>query len=214
MFKRLFVCTSWYRWMMEVTIRSTLRKSGNFTQEDIGRIWNLYRETMKKLSDMLEDISSEYHLAWSVMIYAIYRICLQNGIENDRAIELAGEIVFDNMGAQNYGIYLEKMLDKSKNPFDTMVKISKKQETEFFGSTFRFERVFDTTERYSSLVHRCFYLDVYRRLETPELMKIACRFDLISWSQGINPEKHKVFFSRPKTLGLDGVPCDFSFRKL
>ena len=51
------------------------------------------------------------------MIYAIYRICLHKwNRKTDRAIELAGEIVFDNMGAQNYGIYLEKNAGQVQKP--------------------------------------------------------------------------------------------------
>jgi hypothetical protein len=92
-------------------------------------------------------------------------------------------------------------LDKAKDPFHEIVKASKYQEKYFFGNTFEFTRQVDNHNRYLALIHKCFYNDFFRRNGAPELMKIACQWDFISWSKGIEPEKHHVSFfpkiSRP-----------------
>jgi len=48
----------------------------------------------------------------------------------------------------------------------------------------------------------------------PELMQVACKWDMVSWTRGIVPDRHKISFQRPVTLGLEGMDCEFIFDRL
>jgi hypothetical protein len=42
-------------------------------------------------------------------------------------------------------------------------------------------------------------------------MKIACKWDLISWTRGINKERHGIIFERNVMLGNKEKDCEFIF---
>jgi hypothetical protein len=212
-FKRLFTLSFWYEVSLNVTIWGTLRKTGKFDRADIKSIEEKYRQLKKKNRYLIKDIPSEYHLAWSSIMLAIYDVCMEKGNGQEQSISITENVVFSNMKSDTVAGYVKKALDKAKDPFKEMVKTSKKQEKDFFGSTFRFSRLVDDDRAYLARVSDCFYLNYFRNNNALELMQIACKWDLISWSKGIIPEKHGLTFSRPFTMGLDDKDCDFGIKR-
>jgi len=110
--------------------------------------------------------------------------------------------------------YIKLALDKTKDKFTYMVNSSKNQEKNFFGSTFTFYRKVDNNNSYHLRVSKCLYYDFFIKNNAPELMKIACKWDMISWTTGIVPERHNITFKRPVTIGLDNKDCEFDFDRI
>ena len=77
-----------------------------------------------------------------------------------------------------------------------------------------FKRTIDNKSCYHLIVKKCLYFEYFKVNNALELMKIACKWDLVSWTQGIIPKKHKFSFERPVTLGLDNKECEFNFDRL
>jgi hypothetical protein len=213
-FKRLFTLSFWYEVSLNITIWGTIRKTSEFSQTDIESVKEKVRQLKKKNRYLSKDIQSEYHLAWSSIILAIYEVCREKGYGQDQSIDFTENVIFTNMKADKIAAYIRKSLDKAADPFRMMVGNSKNQEKNFFGTTFCFNRLVDDGKAYLSRISDCFYNNYFRVNHTPELMKIACKWDLISWSKGIIPEKHGFVFERPFTLGLDDKDCDFSFKRI
>ncbi|EPG74979.1 L-2-amino-thiazoline-4-carboxylic acid hydrolase [Leptospira fainei serovar Hurstbridge str. BUT 6] len=213
-FRRLFITNFWYELSMNLTYWKTLKNSPIFNPEDIKRIKANYRNFKKQDKSYLVDIQSEYHLSWSCLIRATYDRCIENGFSIDRSIEITENLLFENMKPDKIAKYILKALNKSKDPFQYMVNVSKRQESNFFGSTFSFSRATDDLNSYHLLVHDCFYNSYFRRHQVPELMKIACKWDLISWSKGVSQDRHGITFSRPTTLGLNDSDCQFNFERV
>lgn len=204
----------WYDLALRTTIASTLTKHGRFTREDLRRTRDAYRGFRRGNYLMVKDLLSEYHLSWSSMVAAIYLTLREKGCGLDEAVEATGDLVFKNMGSDSVAGYISVALDRAKDRFAYIVRSSKRQEVGFFGTTFEFYRPTDTEGAYRLRVRSCFYNDFFRKNGLPELMRVACRWDIISWSKGIVPERHGIRFSRPKTLGLDNVDCEFDFERL
>jgi hypothetical protein len=214
MLRRLLHMTFWYDLALRTTIATTLKKRACFTAREIedtrGTYLRLYREHRTSISD----IQSEYHLSWSSMIASIYLTLKGRGMAASEAVELTGALVFENMGADAVAGYIAKGLDRAKDCFAYIVASSRRQEVSFFGRGFGFYRPVDSDKAYHLRVRKCFYLDFFRKIGFPELMAVACEWDLISWSKGIDPVRHGISFSRPLTLGLDDSDCQFDFEKL
>ncbi|EQA47029.1 L-2-amino-thiazoline-4-carboxylic acid hydrolase domain protein [Leptospira broomii serovar Hurstbridge str. 5399] len=199
---------------MNLTYWNTLKRSTIFNQDDIKKIKANYRSLKLQNKGRLVDIQSEYHLSWCCLIHATYNRCIEKGFSVERSLEITENSLFENMKPDNIGKYILNALNKSTDPFGYLVGTSKRQETNFFGSTFSFSTTVDDLNSYHLLVHNCFYNNYFREHQVPELMKIACKWDMISWSKGIIPEKHGITFSRPATLGLDNSDCKFNFERI
>jgi hypothetical protein len=115
------------------------------------------------------------------------------------------------MEAESVAKYMEQALDKARNKFAYIVNSSKKQELNFFGKTFEFNRAIDNENKYHLNVRRCFYYGFFKENNAEELMKIACKWDLISWTRGINKERHGIIFERNVMLGNKEKDCEFIF---
>ncbi|EQA36563.1 L-2-amino-thiazoline-4-carboxylic acid hydrolase domain protein [Leptospira inadai serovar Lyme str. 10] len=204
----------WYELSMNLTYWNTLKNSSIFNREDIRKIKANYQALKRQNKERIVDIQSEYHLSWSSLIHATYNGCIEKGFSAERSIEITEDSLFKNMKPDNIAKYIVNALNKATDPFGYLVRVSKKQESNFFGSTFSFSRTIDDPNSYHLLVHNCFYNNYFRSHQVPELMKIACKWDLISWSKGIVPEKHGITFSRPTTLGLDDSDCQFNFERI
>lgn len=210
--KRLVSMNFWYDVALRTTISTTLTQRG-MVASDVRKTLALYRKLRRENRGLIQDIPSEYHVSWSSMIAALYLTLREQGKGVAEAIETTGALIFQNMGADSVAGYISSSLDKAKDKFASIVKSSKQQEVDFFGKTFDFYRPLDTDRVYQLRVRSCLYLDFFRENGLPELMAIACRWDMISWSKGIDPTRHGIVFSRPKTLGLDGVDCEFDFER-
>jgi hypothetical protein len=204
----------WYDVFLRLTYFGSLSKGGGFNPVEIRKTRDIFKKLVNGNRSLLKDTKSEFHLSWCSAILATYRVCLDKGMDVDSAIAFTSHAIFANMQADSIADRVRRMLDKSKDPFRAMVNSSKSQERDFFGDTFEFTRPVDNDARYTAIVHTCFFNDFFRKNSAPELMRIACQWDLISWSKGIDPQKHHVAFSRPETLGLGGTSCPFSFTRL
>lgn len=213
-FKRLISKNYWYDVTLRTTIGKTIKQMTDFNKEEISTIKKTYTNLRKDNSHLIEDIQSEYHVSWCSMILSLYRICLSKGITQAEAMDIVEKIIFTNMDVQSTAKYVEAALDKSKDPFSYIVGSSKNQELNFFGHTFIFEREIDNENSYHLKVKKCLYYDYFKSYNVLELMKIACKYDMVSWTQGIVPEKHKLIFQRPFTIGLDGKDCEFNFDRI
>ena len=210
---KIFTNNFWYDLMLRLTYFQTLSK-GLFNKDEIRNIKIEFENLISKNKFLLGDVYSEFHLSWCSAILATYHACLNKGIEKKEAVEFCEQAIFENMQAGAISRRIEIMLDKSKDPFRAIVNSSKYQEEKFFGNTFVITREVDDENRYEALIHKCFYNDYFRGNGAPELMRIACRWDFISWAKGIIPEKHGIKFTREVTLGLDGKECPFYFERI
>jgi len=104
-------------------------------------------------------------------------------------------------------------LDRSADPFGELVAISKRRESEAFGSSFVFERERDDDEAYLLNIRRCFWNDFFARAGVPELTRVLCEFDR-NWFEAIEPERHGLRFERTTTLGHGGTHCPFHFHRV
>jgi hypothetical protein len=211
---KCFVRNYWYDVFLRWTYFRTIRTRKVFDANEINQIKNSFRKLIQTNRAMLGDVYSEFHLSWCSAILATYRACLVKNMEKQDAIEFTAAVIFENMQADAIANRIRAMLNKAKDPFMVMVNASKHHENKFFGNTFQFSRMIDNDSQYQAVFHKCFFNDYFHNNGVPELMKIACAWDLISWSKGIDPEKHRLTFSRPVSLGLNGKDCSFTFNRL
>jgi hypothetical protein len=204
----------WYDLALRTSYFRSLVRNKVFTVDEIGQVKSEFKETIMRNKRLLGDECSEFHLSWCSAILATYRGCLNKSVCGNEAVEITAGAIFGIMHPEYVVRHIRTILDRSADPFSAMVRASKRQEKKFFGNTFEFTRPSDDNDKYHLLVHRCFYNDFFRINGAPELMTIACRWDLISWSQGIVPEKHGIKFSRLVTLGFDGKACTFDFERI
>jgi hypothetical protein len=209
--RRLFHRTFWYELALKTTLRSTLRRSGRFSEFEIDSLLARSKRLERESRHLLVDLQSEYHISWCAVIQAVYEAYLGKGQIEEAAIEATKAVIFENLNAAMLAKRVERTLDRSRDPFATMTRLSKDQEKRFFGDGFRFDRIADDESSYRVEVRRCLYCDYFRENGLPELMRVACAWDLASWSLGVAPERHRMRFERPITLGLDGEDCDFRF---
>jgi hypothetical protein len=210
-FKRLLIKTFWYDIALNFTIWKTLNNSKEFNREKIKFIRKRYYDLKRINKSFIIDIQSEYHISWCSIILAIYEMCIKSGFSQEQALDITENMVFTNMNPESVANHINKALDKTNDPFFFMVKSSKNQEKYFFGSTFRFYQSIENSNSYHLRVSNCLYYNYFKKNKAPELMRIACKWDMISWSKGIIPEKHGIIFKRPITLGLDNKDCEFDF---
>lgn len=204
----------WYDVILRVSFFNTLGRRGLFGADEIAKVKRDFKGIIAGNRSILGDVLSEYHLSWSSAVLAAYRACIDKKMDEAGAIEFTAGAIFENMRADSVSERVMKMLDRSRDPFRAIVAAAKRQEERFFGNTFTFIRETDDDRRYGAVVKKCFYNDFFRRNGAPELMRIACQWDLVSWAKGIAPERHGVRFSRPVTLGLDGKECLFCFERV
>jgi hypothetical protein len=188
-----------------------LKSKDVFSEDEIREIKKVFRQSIQSNRRMLGDTFSRFHLSWCSAILATYRVCLKKGMSEAEAIDFSETAIFENMHADEISARVRQTLDKARDPFRAIVNASKHQERHFFGNTFSFSRNIDDENHYLAVVQKCFYNDFFRANGSPQLMKIACKWDFISWGKAIIPERHGLTFSRPVTLGLDGGECPFSF---
>lgn len=213
MIQRLGHRTFWYGLALLTGYWGHLRRGGVFSEEDVRSIRRDFRKLTAMERQAITDIQSEYHLAFSAAILATYKRAIACGLTVPEAVEMTQASLFQFLRADAVAGRIRAALDRSKDPFRTMVSSSRDQEENFFGDSFTFQRPVDNEKNYTLLVHRCFYNDFFRRHDALFLMRIACNWDLVSWSRGIHPERHGVTFERPVTLGLDDTPCEFRFSR-
>jgi hypothetical protein len=212
--ERIASKTFWYDVSLRTTIWKTIKKTKYFDKTDIYLIKASYVNLKKLNAYLIDDVQSEYHLSWCCIILSIYNMCLSKGITQSESIDITEKIIFTNMKTQSISKFIESSLDKSKDPFSFMILSSKNQESNFFGKTFIFDRTIDTKDSYHLKIKKCFYYDYFKSNNSPELMKIACKWDMVSWTQGIVTKKHRMIFQRPLTLGLDNKDCEFNFDRI
>ncbi|GGK04940.1 hypothetical protein GCM10010123_38640 [Pilimelia anulata] len=103
------------------------------------------------------------------------------------------------------------MLDRTDDPFTTLVAASKQREQSYFGPSFHFERPVDDGDTYVLDVRRCLFHEVLAAVDRRPLQPILCRFDL-NWADAIDPSRHKLRFLRPVTHAT-GTTCRMLFTR-
>jgi hypothetical protein len=179
----------WYGLTLKLTIQKTLKETGKFTKSEIKDILADYKAVFVSNKSKIIDYQAEYHVLWCSVIAAIYQKLTTMCFSEEQALELTKEVIFTNMGAESISNYMAKALDNAANKFLYIVNSSKKQEINFFGKTFTFRRVVDNDNKYHLLVKKCFYYDFFKEAKMPELMKIACEWDLGSLAGAIGKLK-------------------------
>jgi hypothetical protein len=211
---KFFIQNFWYDVILKLIYFKSLKKNGIFDKDEIAVIKKEFKIIVSDNKSMPGDVYSDFHLSWCSAILATYKACLKKKMTKEKSIEFTANAIFENMKADNIAQRIKTMLDKSNDPFKTIVNSSKYQEENFFGSTFVITRPIDDDNHYLCIISKCFYNDFFRRNESQELMQIACRWDYISWTKGIIPDKHKIKFERKTTLGLDNQECPFDFERI
>jgi hypothetical protein len=101
-------------------------------------------------------------------------------------------------------------LDQARDPFATMVELTKDRELHAFGAGFHFEHPDDDDRRYTAEVTRCYYHDVLAANGAERLTSVFCAFDA-NWIDAIDPGRDGLAFERPETIGTGGNSCPFRF---
>lgn len=158
--------------------------------------------------NLLEDEQSHEHLHTTSLVIAAFEE-LKKVFDVKLTLEIIKYAFVDSLSFITYET--EQFLNKSKNPFKDIVKISKQKE-EMYGKTFTFHRKKDDDEAYLLEVKKCFYCKILKLNKAEKLMPIFCDFDTI-WMNAIDPKKHKFRFDRPETIGTGGNICKFYFTK-
>lgn len=100
------------------------------------------------------------------------------------------------------------------DPFALMVGFSKDRETNYFGPSFAFTRDRDDQSAYHLSVDRCFYHHVLTAAGAPEVTVVACAWDEGTWGAGVEPERQRLTFRMPETIGRGAARCRFLFDRL
>jgi hypothetical protein len=162
-------------------------------------------------AERIEDQHSKFHLQLMALLLAGYR-SLQGLISKEEALALLKRATIEpSLAAIGEGV--KYALDQAPDPMQVLVEASRQRETDFFGSSFTFERYQDDQQAYILHVRRCFYERFARENGVPELMQILCEWDW-SWARAIEPARHAFSFELPTTLGYGADMCRFCFRRL
>ncbi|MDR1031393.1 MAG: L-2-amino-thiazoline-4-carboxylic acid hydrolase [Treponema sp.] len=211
---KYFNANFWYNVWLKLTIKNTLLKIGGINKTEAKNILADYKRIFTINKIKIIDIQLEYHVSWCSMILAIYKTYRNKNYGQKSAIEITEKIVFQNMGAESIEKYMARALDRAKDAFAYIVESSKKQEVDFFGKVFEFNRLIDNENKYQLDIKKCFYYEFFHENNSEELMEIACKWDLISWIQGIDKQKHKINMERNITIGNKEKDCEFIFERI
>ncbi|TWP51108.1 hypothetical protein FKR81_15875 [Lentzea tibetensis] len=148
------------------------------------------------------------HLRLTATVIAGYQVLLRS-VPRDEALRRVAAAFHEPIRPFVHDGTRE-MLDSADDPFTAMVDTSKDREDNYFGADFTFVRSADDGRSYLVDVHRCFYWDLLRANDVPELGPVFCEFDA-AWIGAIDPDRHGFTFSRPTTLARGGATCPFHF---
>jgi len=164
-----------------------------------------------RCKELLSDQASVEHLELVALLTAIYR-GLQRVLKlpADATLKILLQTFIHEQQA-HISSFTRRALDQAEEPWRRIVSMSKDKEREF-GETFAFERIVDNAYAYQVHCTKCFYYDLAKFLEVPELMEILCAWDW-NWAAGIQPEKYGFCFERPTTIGYGSDVCRFYFYK-
>jgi hypothetical protein len=160
---------------------------------------------------MIVDRAARTHLGMTALVLASYRVILPHFKDSESVIS-ALEGTFTGVGKRWIKLYTRLMLGFSRDPFSTMIGVSKKRIENKYGKTFVFEYSGDGRNNFVITTKKCFYHDFFVANDIPELTRVFCSGDN-NWFDEIKPEKHGFKFERPLTLGYGGSECPFIFTR-
>lgn len=172
----------------------------------------LYAQLISAVEEKAKNHEHESKMRKKVLRMAIlpyislyYLLQEQQNLSKEDAYELIEQFLWDYGAVRNKASY-EKM---AKLPFFfTILKIT-------YSTAFRYSGVWnvDIIEKSGKLfkfnINKCLWHDTCALYKCPELCRIFCRCDEISY-QGF---EKKAAFSRSTMLGENGYCCDFQFAK-
>lgn len=156
------------------------------------------------------DAQSAGHLKLTSLLLASYRVLMRK-LPSEEATMLLQKAFVEPW--RELTARVRAALDTADDPFLFLSTASKEKEVRTYGPTFTFERERDDADAYLLNIRRCFYHDYFVAHDAAELTRIFCEWDR-SWFDAIAPDRHKVRFDRPTTLGYGGDMCRFQFRRV
>jgi len=161
---------------------------------------------------LVVDAASASHLIMTSTVLAAYRTLQAHPETRAPALELTRALFVDTgKGATQLGMKLFPYL--VRDPFRSMVNISKNKQLAYYGKSFTFDMPQDDDDAFILKVHGCFYNSFFLSQGAPELGAMFCEKDN-TWSDGIDPQKAGFTFQRPTTLARGGDCCSFEFVRL
>ncbi|MDT9600688.1 L-2-amino-thiazoline-4-carboxylic acid hydrolase [Sphingosinicella rhizophila] len=161
--------------------------------------------------DMVVDKASASHIVICAHMLAAYRVF--QDVPEFRAQALEEVMALFMVTGKAYSELVMRLLPYvSRDPFRTMVNISRTKQIGYYGRSFDHDIVEDDDQAFVFRINRCFYHGFFRRYGAPELAASFCAKDG-NWGDAVDPARHGFTFERPTTLARDGQPCLFAFRR-
>ena len=160
---------------------------------------------------MIVDRAARTHLGMTALVLASYQVILPHFKDGESVVNTL-EGTFTGVGKRWIKLYTRLILRFSRDPFITMIEVSKKRVENNYGKTFVFEYSGDGRNDFIITTKKCFYHDFFVVNDIPELTRVFCSADR-NWFDEIRPEKHGFKFERPFTLGYGGSECPFKFTR-
>lgn len=161
---------------------------------------------------MIVDKASGSHLLLVAILLASYRVLGERFGDKQKAQDLIRSPFLDSGKGVSRGM-MNMMAIVTRDPFKTMVKISKTKQAAYYGRSFIHQAHQDDARAYVMHVSKCFYFDFFKAQGAVELMPMFCAKDN-NWSDAIDPAKLGFQFNRPTTLGTGGTVCEFRFERV
>jgi len=207
-----FVERSFQKQYLNILRNQLTRLSRSQKNEICQEIKQLANKLAEENDAMVVDRPSRTHLGMTTLVLASYRLLLPYIKDSESVINIL-EDVFTGVGQRWIKLYTRLMLWFSRDPFHTMIEVSKKRINNNYGKTFIFEYSGDGLNYFVITTKKCFYYDFFIMNDIPELTRVFCSADK-NWFEEIKPEKHGFKFERPTTLGYGGSECPFKFTRI
>jgi hypothetical protein len=212
-----FINKSWvernfYKQYMHVLRKHMSKRSLEQRDEICREVERLADKLAEENDAMIVDRAARTHLGMTTLVLASYRILLPYIKDSELVINIL-EDTFTGVGQRWIKLYTRLILWFSRDPFHTMIEVSKKMIRNNYGKTFTFEYSGDGKNYFVITTIKCFYYDFFVLNDTPELTRVFCNGDR-NWFEEIKPHKHGFQFERPTTLGYGGSECPFKFTRV
>ncbi|MFC1949165.1 L-2-amino-thiazoline-4-carboxylic acid hydrolase [Chloroflexota bacterium] len=210
--KKSWVERSFYKQYLNILRKNVAKLSLEQKDRVYQELERLAGQLAEENKSMIVDRAAMTHLGMTTLVLASYRVLLPYFKDNESVIDIL-EDVFAGVGQPWIKIYTRLILKFSRDPFRTMIKVSKKRIENNYGKTFTFEYSGDGQNCFVITTKKCFYYDFFVLNDIPELTRVFCSGDK-NWFEQIKPDKHGFQFERPTTLGYGGSECPFKFTRV
>ncbi|SDM61664.1 L-2-amino-thiazoline-4-carboxylic acid hydrolase [Acetanaerobacterium elongatum] len=190
--------------LRQALITAFSNKTGNVIYHESVR---LYQEELAGMNDRNSKVIHN-HLSNNILpAYAAYKILLQAGIEQSKALEFIRQEVFKSMVSPAAKMRRLGTLPFIYGLFKTLMKPVVGYGYPKEGWDIEWKEYSKT--RLAFNMKSCLYCEELKKRGVPELCPIFCETDELTY----NPLAPRVVFERGGTLAKGCAVCDFSYKK-